>query len=206
LVLYFVGVISDGGLAGAMFLLAPGIGFGLWILNIISMKVDLHEGGIVHSHRGTRRVIPWSEIAGVLQAITEIYQNGAYVGTNYQYTLRLVDGTRIVYTNYRVQKVSELADEIIERTAALLLPQARQDYQDGKEVNFGPLSVSQKGLHSGNNLLQWREVKAVRIKDGYVSVSKRGKWLNWKNASASSIPNLSVFLALVDEIVGIKAG
>jgi hypothetical protein len=206
LVLSFAGVISDGGVAGAMFLLAPGIGGGLWCLNFLSLKVDLHEDGIVHMHRGTRRVIPWSEIAGVFQAITEVYQDGAYIGTYYKYTLELGDRTRIIYTNYRLQKVSELADEIIERTAALLLPQARQDYQEGKVVNFGPLSVSENGLHSGNNVLQWREVKGVRIKEGYVSVSKRGKWLNWSNAAASSIPNLSVFLALVDEIIGIEAG
>src|SRR5262249_19121319 len=148
---------------------------------------------------------PWEDILSVKQAITEIYHNGSYSGTNYHYTLALEDGTRLVYTNYRLQNVEKLGNAIIEKTSDILLPQAREDYQRGKRVDFGPLGVSEDGLHSGNSLLDWRDITGVKIKEGYISVSKRGKWFNWCNVAASSIPNLSVFLELVNEIVGIDA-
>ena len=38
---------------------------------------------------------------------------------------------------------------------------------------------------------------------GYISVSKRGKWFNWCSIPVSAVPNLRVFLALVDQIVGV---
>ena len=85
------------------------------------------------------------------------------------------------------------------------MPHAKWHYEQGEIVKFGRLAVSDKGLHSGTKVLEWHDIKGVKIKDGYISVSKRGKWLNWSNIAASSIPNLSVFLTLVDEIIGIQA-
>jgi len=66
------------------------------------------------------------------------------------------------------------------------------------------LGVSQEGLHYGKSLLEWDEITAVKIKAGYISVGKRGKWFNWCNIAASSIPNLLVFESLVNQIVGIE--
>jgi hypothetical protein len=204
--LSLVGIADGAGVALGVLLTPMGICGVLWCVNFLSLKVQLYEYGIVHLHNGRKRVIPWEEILSVKQAITEIYHNGSYSGTNYHYTLELEDGTRLVYTNYRLQNVEKLGEAIIEKTSDLLLQQAREDYQRGKLVEFGPLGVSEDGLHSGNSLLDWRDITGVKIKEGYISVSKRGKWFNWCNVAASSIPNLSVFLELVNEIVRIDAG
>ncbi len=172
----------------------------------LTLKVDLHEGGLVHSQHGKRRIIKWDDIFSVKQAITEVYRNGCYMRTDYKYTLELEDRTRIVYTNSRLERVEKLANVIIEKTSALILPQVLRDYDKGEVIDFGTLGVSQDGIYYGNTLLEWDDIKGVRISEGYISVSKRGKWFNWCNIAAGNIPNLMVFLSLVNEIVGIKEG
>jgi hypothetical protein len=199
-----VGVLTGGGVALTMFLTPTGVGGCLWCVYFLTLKVTLHEGGFVHSHRGKRRLVPWDDVRSVTSAITEVYQNGVYTGTNYKYTLALEDGTQLVYTNYRLQKVEKLANAVIGRTSEILLPAAREEYDAGEVVHFGPLGVSREGLHYHDKLLEWRDIRGVRVKEGYVTVRKRGKWLRWCNVAASAIPNLLVFLTLVGEIVGLE--
>jgi hypothetical protein len=202
-VLALLGPLADGGVALSIFLIPTGIIGALWCLNIMTLKVVLHEGGLVHFHRGKRRLIPWEDILSVKQAITEVYHNGGYVGTNYHYTLVLHDATKIVYTSNQFRKLEKLGNEIMEKTTEVILPLAIRAYKKGEVVDFGPLGVSRDGLHYGKSLLDWDAIKGVKIKEGYISVSKRGKWLNWCNISAASIPNLHVFLSLVNRIVGV---
>jgi len=36
-------------------------------------------------------------------------------------------------------------------------------------------------------------------------VRKRGKWRNWSRVSVAKTPNVRVFLALVDDIIGVAS-
>jgi len=196
-------VMMDGGVALALFMIPGGILGSLWCYWFLSLKVVLHQGGLAHSHFGKRRLISWEGIESVKQAIIEHYMNGAHTKTTYHYTLTLDDVTRLVCTKYLLQHVEKLGKRNMDQTTKVILPRARRAYNKGKMVDFGPLSVSQDGLHYGNSLLVWEDIQGVKLKEGYISVSKRGKWLRWCNISASSVPNLLTFLTMVNEIVGL---
>jgi len=205
LVFIILGIMMDGGfLVAAFFTIPIGVAGFLWCMSLLTLKVNLHEGGIAHMRHGKRRLIAWNDIKNVWQQITENYYNGVYTGTSYMYTLELHDGTRIVYTNATLQRVEKLGNAILHHTSEAIFPLALRDYDKGEVVDFGPLGVSQEGLHYGKSLLDWDEITAVKIKAGYISVGKRGKWFNWCNIAASSIPNLLVFESLVNQIVGIE--
>ena len=97
-VLGIANLIGDSGVPLSIFMIPTGIIGFLWCLSVVSLKVVLHEGGLVHSKYGKRRLIPWEDILSVKQAITEHYTNGAYSGTTYLYTLELDDGTAASFT------------------------------------------------------------------------------------------------------------
>ena len=42
------------------------------------------------------------------------------------------------------------------------------------------------------------------MQQGAVVVRKKGKWLSWKSVNVAALPNLFVFLALVDNIIGVN--
>jgi len=83
-------------------------------------------------------------------------------------------------------------------------PKLMARYDKGKVADFGTLGISKEGLHYGDSVLEWDEIDAVKTQQGFISVSKRGKWFNWCNIAASQVPNLWVFLSMVDQVKGLK--
>jgi hypothetical protein len=67
----------------------------------------------------------------------------------------------------------------------------------GSRVAFGPLSVGPGGITAGDQSLPWSEIDDVQIRKGMMSVKKAGKWLAWKRAQVSQIPNYFILDALV---------
>jgi hypothetical protein len=168
--------------------------------------VAVHAGGIVHSHRGTTRIIPWEDISSVTQAIAVVDQSGGQGGTTHTYTIELKDLSKFVYTNKLIKDVEELGNIILENTSFVILPQVRLKYDSGEMVTFGRLGLNKEGLHQKKNKLGWEDIQGVKVSEGYLTVNKQGKWLRWRNIEASSVPNLHVFLIFVNEIVGMEAG
>ncbi len=68
---------------------------------------------------------------------------------------------------------------------------------------FGILALSKEGLSYGSSFLDWDDIKGVRIHKGFISVRERGEWHAWGNISVSRVANLYVFLALVNQVVGV---
>jgi hypothetical protein len=184
-------------------MLALGI-YLLWRMNRDrGKKVLLSRRGFAVVLGGRRSVYHWQDVVGQYQNITEHYYNGAYTHTSHVYTVECVDGERVVFDD-SLKNVTKLGEAVAREITRRELPAVRREYEAGDLVSFGKLGVSRKGLTYGTSSLTWREVSGVRIHQGYVSVSKKGKWLNWCTIGAASIPNLFVFLALIDEIIGLK--
>jgi len=176
----------------------------LWrMARLRGKKVLLSRRGFAVVLGGHRTVYHWQDVRGQYQNITEHYYNGAYTHTSHVYTVECVDGERVIFDD-SLKNVTKLGEAVAREITRRELPAVRQEYKAGDLVSFGKLGVSRKGLTYGTYFLSWREVSGVRIHQGYVSVSKKGKWLNWCTIGAASIPNLFVFLALVDEIIGLK--
>jgi hypothetical protein len=166
-------------------------------------RVLLCRGGFVHIWGGRRKVYYWDDILAQYQKITDHYVYETYRNTTRVYTMECADGERLVFKD-SLKNVKRLGDAIANHINRRELPLALADYDDGRLVTFGKLGVSKKGVTYGDSFLSWKEIKGVQIADGCISVSKKGKWFNWCSIGASSVPNLFVFLALVDQIKGVK--
>ncbi len=173
------------------------------LLDTLRQLVLVFPEGMAHVCRGTAAVYRWDEARSLWQHITNHYYNGAYTGTTHVYTLATADGRRVVFKDF-LKNVEQLGNTIANEITRRRLPEAIDDFNAGRLVKFGKLAVSQAGLTYGQSLLPWEEVDAVRIAEGWVSVGKKGKWFNWCKIPAAGVPNLFVFLALVDEIVGLN--
>lgn len=166
-------------------------------------RVVLADNGIAVVLGGRRTVYLWDDIADLYQEITDHYVDGKFVYATHRYTLITRDSERVLLGD-ELKKVHKLGQVIAARITERELPRALKDYDAGRLVDFGQLAVDQEGLSYGDSFLRWREIECVAIAKGYISVNKRGKWFNWCNIAAARVPNLHVFLALVDEIKGIK--
>jgi hypothetical protein len=80
------------------------------------------------------------------------------------------------------------------------------DYNAGKSISFEPFTLSKEGVGHKKKSLSWAEIEGAQINNGYVTFKKQGKWFNWVNVPAGEIPNILIFLTLVDYAIGLKHG
>jgi hypothetical protein len=50
-------------------------------------------------------------------------------------------------------------------------------------------------------LLPWSQIKELRLNRGFVMVRKEGKWLTWSTVRVAEVPNIFVFMALVEHVL-----
>jgi hypothetical protein len=193
------GLISDlSGLffvVGAFYLLLYGVIYKSWC-------VYVYERGFVYK-KGSKAAQPfrWDQVEAAWYSVTRRYYNGVYTGTTHYYRVRRSDGYEIVL-NDRFTKVGELGELVHNRVTAVKLPQVIAAYNTGQTITFGPLSLNTQGIWNSNGkLLPWPEIKDVSIQQGYVAVSKAGKWLRWSSQPVRTIPNVFLFIALVRSIL-----
>jgi hypothetical protein len=192
LILVLVGLLLVG---GGIYYLLYGVIYKNW-------GVYVYERGFVHK-KGNQAAQPfrWDQIEAVWYQVTRHYRNGIYTGTTHNYRVRRVDGYEIVL-NDRFTNVAALGDTVSNQVTATKMPQVIGAYNAGQVITFGPLSVSRQGIqNSSGNLLPWPEIKDVSIQNGYVAVSKAGKWLRWSSQPVKNIPNVFLFIALIRQIL-----
>jgi DNA-directed RNA polymerase subunit RPC12/RpoP len=205
-VLSMVSKMPDAAIPFTIVAIVGGMGGFLWCMKSLTLKVALHAGGFVFSHRAKTQIVPWEEIASVYYAVSDASKNSGPGGKNFTYTIELKDRTEFVFTNALIKDVDRLGNIIIDKTSVLIMPQVRVKYERGEMFDFGRLGVNTQGLHYRKQLLAWDEIEGVKVADGYLTVNRQGKWVRWRDIEASSVPNLNVFLAFANEVLESHAG
>lgn len=178
------------------------------IIHNRDLRVIALDKGFVRVGGGKSDVVRWDEITGVYQAVVDHYHRTAYVftthtGTTHTYTIWTEDSTRIVLTDMLIN-VETLGAMIQKRATESLLPGYMDDYEGGEDISFNGLSLSKAGINSGTRTLPWDQVEGVGLNRGHVIVRQRGAQANWGVQTVAMTPNLFVFLAMVDQIVGLN--
>lgn len=75
---------------------------------------------------------------------------------------------------------------------------AQKAFLAGEVLDFGEFDLSTAGITYRRQLLPWAQVERVTFGMGIVAVTKSGDSTSWARAQVDSVPNLSVFAALVD--------
>jgi hypothetical protein len=196
----------EGMIVVAVICAAIGVPFvGIWLAQR-GKTVEVFEHGLVRIKGKKVRATRWDDISAVWQQITRNYYNGIYTGTTYIYTIQTKTGEKFKITNV-YKDIEALGNTIQSEVTKRLLPPMVLAYQSGQTVSFGKLSLSPQGLIYKDKHLGWNEIKDLKIERGYISVKKEGgRWFNWASVSAASVPNLFVFLAMIDSIAGIRSG
>lgn len=144
----------------------------------------------------------WSDVRDIYQGIYTYRVNFVPIINRHNYTLNGADGRKIQLTR-SIYKIEEAGPMLHQAVAKQQMPKAIDILKSGGTVDFGPFALSNQGLTMKKKLIPWNEIKGVRVNNGSIMVDRSGK-LTWSGISASSIPNLYLFLTLVDRIVGVN--
>ena len=202
-----VSVLGEGKSASPLvvlsILLLIGIGVAYFGFSRSRVRVQVFDQGLMYTRGSTTQAWRWEEIAFVWQQITRVHVQGIPAGTRYVYTIQHRDGQKIVLNN-GISKIKALGEMVQSETFTRLMPLAIAAYNNGEALQFGKLTISQQGIGNSKEIVPWAQVKGVEVNQGYVAVKREGKWLRWANIPVAGVPNFFIFMALVDQIIGVK--
>ncbi|MGH2478876.1 MAG: DUF6585 family protein [Ktedonobacteraceae bacterium] len=204
----FFGAALTADTTGALLLfLALGLGFvGVALYMILtpvlfsSWRVYICTEGFLYKHGNTIEAFRWEQVEAMWQSVTRHRTNGIYTGTTHKYTVRGKDGRQVIF-NDKFGHVEDLGNTLSRQITNYLMPQVVSAYNAGNTITFGPLSISQQGVSNGREALSWSQITAISVNRGIVTVKKEGKWLNWSTIMVARVPNIFVFMALVNYVL-----
>jgi hypothetical protein len=164
-------------------------------------RIYLFAGGFLSANPpAPAAVYRWDLISAVYQSITKHYRNSVYTHTTHQYVVHGPAGTKLVLNDFW-DRITVLGETIEREVTRFRLPAAIDALRHGQAVPFGDLSVHATGLISEKRgMLPWTDIEKIAVRAGFIQVNRAGKWLSWSNTPVARIPNLFVFLALVEAL------
>ena len=140
----------------------------------------------------------WEHVEAVWEKIVKHRYRGLItIYTSYNYTVRRSDGTQFKFGS-ALKNTKQLGVAIQQEVTRRHLPKAIAAYESGSPANFGPLSVSMQGISKNGVLVPWNQVGQVNLRRGWVIVPKQGSLLAASRTRCSLVPNVGVFLQLVE--------
>ncbi len=197
------GEVKKGALRGPVLAVGLGsllIGAGIYVplraYRNWGLKVLVFEKGFVHFQKGRIQVFRWDQIQTVWQQISKAAATGI-LGDADVLTVVRSDDIQVRIDDH-IARRKTLGQLVQKETLKHMLPSTVAAFERGEIVDFGPLGISSEGLHNKHRVLPWSDLADMKLdKKGSLTVSQRGKWLNWLNVPANQIPNAHVLLALV---------
>lgn len=163
-----------------------------------NVKAYVFTEGLVRAKGSKIDVMRWEHVEAVWQKIVKHRYRGLItLYTSYTYTVRRSDGAQFKFTS-ALKDAKQLGEAIQQEVTRRQLPKAMAAYDSGSPVNFGTLTVSSQGISKGARLLSWNQVGKVDFRRGWLNIHIQGNLLAAIRTQASSIPNLDVFLQLVE--------
>ncbi len=169
-------------------------------------SVVVYEKGLAYNDNSGLQTWTWQEIEWLNISITKRYSNGIYTGTTYVYTLRKIDGARLVLDN-KFYQIEMLGNFINKKVASLQYEKLALGLRSGQTITLGPVAINNNNITMNKKTYAWNEIETVAIRSGFMRIKKKnGEWFSGTAAQVSAIPNLDALLAVVDQIVKIKTG
>jgi hypothetical protein len=160
------------------------------------------EGGLVIVDDGRPTVVPWTQVLSIRRKITEYYTIGSRQKarrTAFDITVE-IDGRPPYKITDQFQGVEALTARIESEVTNWRLPEAVRRVRQGETLRFGPLGVGPHGIDNGRQTLPFSSVRDVEVADGRLTVRIHGPRPSWSSHAVADIPNVSVFLALVQSL------
>lgn len=168
----------------------------LYRLLISWRKIEVFENGLMYRLFSLRNhAYHWYEITGIVtfaKTFTLMEKElqtipGGMILTN--------TGYRIPLTN-RIQRIPRLVEIVKSKIYPLLWPKLLADYQSGKEVRFGRISICSKYVNISNHQIFLNSVIRFSVLSGYLIIESKDQY-NYK-IPISTIPNLELLFKLVE--------
>lgn len=162
---------------------------------IRGLRVLVFPTGIARIQADTVDVVRWEEITTVRRAILWEQDQEAPFGAGVQLSLETADGREYEFDD-ALSGLKELRKLVEQHTLPHLLHKALEAYEAGRDVSFGVVSASCRGLAYGGRNLPWAGYGAVETAKGLLHIKALGSGRSLCKIPLLEVPNVHVLIAL----------
>ena len=162
-------------------------------------RIEVYADGLVLREGADATCCHWADIVTVTEkeAVSgDEVMGEALMHESRAFHLRLRSGRIIVLKSY-ISRLAKLGTVLKQETLPHLLPGYQAALDQGRRVEFGPISLQRDGIELQEDLLPWQEVAGVNRKRGWIRIHRPGAWTSWKKVKLSDVPNAHVLLEMV---------
>jgi hypothetical protein len=190
------------GLLAAMGIIILSVGGYQFFSALLSppQRVWIFDSGMIVQKGEHHEEIRWEAMQAIYQNIYTYRLSIIPIVKQRTYTLEMKDG-RTITLNRHIQDIESLGKMLHNRLTDQQFPAALETLREGGTLTFGPIRVNGHGLQNGGDLLPWEEIRHVRLVNGQIQIKEAARTFTWKGVPASKIPNLYLFLTLINKVV-----
>lgn len=190
----------QAGVGAGLGLMVMGACLAIAALRAGKRRVVVCQDGLVLVKPRGCTIVRWDEIVEFYRAETRLMFAGFHLNTSRTFAIVTTAGKRTEITSF-FRDTGTLGDTIERQVLTRLLPAALAALEAGETVTFGPIGVSRQGLwRAGGHVLPWEALDSVQIASGWLRVRQAGAWFNWFSLMSGAVPNVLLFLALVNKM------
>ncbi|MFI5979939.1 DUF6585 family protein [Streptomyces sp. NPDC051555] len=171
---------------------------------LAAKRLHLYEHGLVVDKAGGGLfAVRWERAVLYQETVQEVIDykgTRTPVGRSHASVVVAPGGEQVRITDLYAGSVT-WAPLLAEAVARTQVDKVWKLVREGGTVRFGPLALSRAGVtHESHGTLPWAEVSEVAARGGMVCVWRTGLTKAWAAPKAPKVPNLLVFLTIVDEL------
>jgi hypothetical protein len=174
----------------------------IWQVLRSRIWVNLFQYGIsVHLPINSSYSLRWEEITGIASATIQDILLGHILRTHHRLSILLHNGKPIILDD-RLDNLLEFTTRLKANLYPRLLPGYRTRFQNGDQLDFGPLSIQSKVLLIRGKELTWDQVNRITVSVGNLIIETqdpRTEHLKNIRIPVTDIPNLELFLQVIQQ-------
>jgi len=170
------------------------------------IRVEVYADGLVHRVGSSTHTCRWEDILVVTEirlGFADFHEglHGVMTHQTHAFHLHLRSGQVIALQDY-ISGLTRLGYMIKEATLPRLVAASLSDLDQGRPINFGPITLYPDGMEVKGKRLAWEEIKRVKRKGNWLFLHRRGALIFWKRLPLGEIPNAHV----LEEILAQRSG
>jgi hypothetical protein len=164
------------------------------------ISVKITSEGLDYQGAWRKRSCRWDEVEETTWEVRKVSTKRQAFEPSRLFHLRCRNGQRISLDD-RIPEFEVMIDCVLSELLRCLLPSYLERLRDGQTLTFGPFVVTRDGIDCQSTVIEWSQVERAWIREGTISLTKRGSWIDWGKKSVTEVPNAHLLIALVNAIL-----
>ena len=164
------------------------------------ISVRLTGEGLEHQGAWRKRTCRWDEVEETTWEVRKVPTKRQAFEPSRLFHLRSRNGQRISLDD-RIPEFEVMMECVLNELIRCLLPRYLEQLRDDQALTFGPFVVTRDGIDCQSTVVEWSQVERAWIREGTISLTKRGSWIDWGKKSVTEVPNAHLLIALINAIL-----